>query len=234
MSRTSKLFFSFGLFVALCCASIISAHATTVTFTTRAAFNAATTGTTTINFNGVAPTGGFVGPVPLFTSAGVTFTAPGNNLFIVDAGFEASYDFGAGFDRGGVLSAQGGTAGPTGAGFTIIFSSAVTAVGFDVNSFTSGLTIPDPVTVFATLSNGDVVNFTTLGIAGRFFGFTTTPSILSLTLRTFTPNAVLNIDSFTFGQAAGGGTPITEPATMILLGTGLAGIAAKVRRRRKQ
>jgi hypothetical protein len=39
-------------------------------------------------------------------------------------------------------------------------------------------------------------------------------------------------DQFFFGSNGRGSTPIPEPATMILLGTGLAGIATRVRRRR--
>ncbi len=105
MSTLRKLCFSITAAVVLCCASVMTAQATTVTFATRAAFNAATTGTTTVNFNGVVPPNQNV-RLPSFSSAGVTFTpgAAGNILFIIDAG--PPYQFAG--SSGGVLSLQGG------------------------------------------------------------------------------------------------------------------------------
>jgi hypothetical protein len=56
----------------------MTAQVQTVTFATRATFNAATTATSIINFDSVAtPGAALADPPPSFTSSGVTFTAPG-------------------------------------------------------------------------------------------------------------------------------------------------------------
>ena len=76
----------------------------------------------------------------------------------------------------------------------------------------------------ATLITGFITQF---GASGVFVGIggQDAPSLVTIT------NADGGFETFNLARGPGT-TPVPEPATMILLGTGLAGIAAKVRKRR--
>lgn len=225
MPRHSRLLLSLLLLIAAYAGSAATVQAETVTFTNRDDFNAATTGNSTIDFNGIVPPGGVLQVTPSFTSDGVTFTALSPyGQFIIDTGRNALYQFANA--SGGVLSVQGGT---TAEMLNISLGSGFTAIGFDINTF-----FTNSLSIIATLSNGDTTTFNAIP-GGGFIGFTTTTPISSLTLAnvpTGTAN-YFNIDNFTFGTAEvePNPNPVPEPTTMLLLGTGLVGIAAKVRNR---
>lgn len=70
----------------------------------------------------------------------------------------------------------------------------------------------------------------TFVITGDFTGMTAEQIVRSLSLRF---QGIGPRDESTVAEPGPGSEPIPEPMTMILMGTGLAGVAAKVRRRRK-
>ncbi len=72
----------------------------------------------------------------------------------------------------------------------------------------------------------------TFTISGNFSGLTQQQIASGIFLRFQNVNSGEGSDVAT-GGGGGGQQPVPEPATMILLGTGLAGVASRVRKRRK-
>jgi hypothetical protein len=192
--------------------SAINANALT-TYSNRTDWNNSVTGITTIDFTGM---GGE--QMSSLTSGTVTFDVPDNYdsgaLWVSTPG---AYE--------GLGEALVGNHWMTTLRAT--FNPGTTAIGTDVYN----LYVTDSIAV--SIMNDDVLSSysvpVTLGY-GSFFGVTTDSGYISEI--TFSPsNYWVGIDNFSLATTTGGSVP--EPATMLLLGSGLVGLAGLRRKFKK-
>jgi hypothetical protein len=220
-----------GLFAALAVVqpSWSEAEAGFTVYTSASDYAAASTGNTTVNFNGLAPSGGFTPePVPPgLTVGGVNFTIDQSTsnglLFVIN-------QLGPHYGPAPVVSSQGSTSGVD--NLVVTLPGASTAFAFDGNSFinSSGSFGANPLTV--TLSNGDSFTFTHPpdGTYG-FIGVTDTTAFTSITITDSTNGGggTMNLADVSFGAA------VPEPSSLALLAIGVAGVVGlRMRRDRRK
>ena len=120
-------------------------------------------------------------------------------------------------------------------GFSLAGGATFTRAVFNVNSAYTGNML---VTITGINLDGGTYTETFAIVANgqNFFTFDSINGQLMLSI-TLTAQGAGNVfedlRQVRIGEAVGPTEPVPEPVTMILFGTGLAGIAAKVRRRRK-
>jgi hypothetical protein len=188
------------------------------------AYLAATTGLTTVDFNGIAPANGFIsyGNGPL-TLQGTTFTS-NDELFIIDPGF-----YSAPYPQGGFLS--GDFSNPN--IINVALPGAFTALGMNYGALFGRV---GSVTFNFLLSDGSSFVATTSASITEgsldFVGITSTVGIVSVEITAPDSPAFNAIDNLNFGSAA---VPpaVPEPSSFGLCGiTVVAGLGyARTRRR---
>jgi len=195
-------------------------------YTNEASWDAAVSGITTVNFEGIVPTNSYTayGGTPASTTiGGVTLAAgpsapSGEALFLIGDSF---YGFGK-----ATISAQ--TASGT-IDLQVTLPSSVTAAGFDY--FLS------PGTYDVSLSDGGSSSFTTTAnpIASGFFGVTDPTGFTSLdiTIPYSTADESINLSDVSYATA-NPISPAPEPGSWLLLGTLLGAFGLTIQRQRKQ
>ena len=187
-------------------------------YSSQAAWAAALSGSpTTINFEGIAPVNGYLNLTPGTIVGGVSFAigpaSPSGASFWV---------IGDNFYYPGYAVASSQTASGT-VDFLATLPSSVTALGFNY--------IVGPGAVTITLSDGatTTLNPSDPGNNFGFFGVTALGGVtwVDITEPYTLASQAINLKDFSYGTAST--TP--EPASLVLLGTGVLGLAGVIRRK---
>ncbi len=223
MSRMHHTIMTGMAFVMLVLAGAVTTKATPTIILTRAGLSA---NNSTIDFEG-PPTNTTNGVPTSLTFLGVTFAGDSNRL---NAGVEVVAPTGNLGNSSNVLTTTGNNFDPLAANapFNLIISlpTGTTELGFDLANANNG---PGSFQIYV---NGALFNTVATSFGSfSFVGFSDPMGIMSVAIRALAGGEPV-LDNFSFGPAAPTATP--EPATMLLLGTGLAGLAAAARRRRQQ
>jgi hypothetical protein len=196
-----------------------------VLYDTPAAFQAATTSLTTVNFEGIAAVGGFVfEPAPPgLTHQGVNFTIDrarsNGNLFVIGDNFYYP-------NQAVVSSSQSTTAVND---LLITPPAGSNAFSFNLGTFSNS-------TVTFTLSTGETFTRNTPAFAGQIFvGVVDSAPITSIRLEVpqVASEQPINLSQFQFGTGPFVTTAVPEPAGLTLLGLGALGLAGGSYRRRR-
>ena len=205
--------------------------ASTVTYTTQSSFAAATTSLTTENFDSAA-VGEVTGPID-----GLTFTgnlAGGGSLFVTNL-----FDTTSSPNYLGTDPAIGGAFG-AGDKFTVTLPASSTAIGLYL--LIGGSLNAGDFTL--STSSGNALNSDTPdailgdGTEAYFLGLTSDTAFTSATISLTTPGGefdgpVWNADDISYGSANSNVTPpppVPEPASLLLVGTGLAAMIRRLKR----
>lgn len=187
-----------------------TANAAIVTYTSRTAFDAgASQNQSNIDFNALAPNGGFTFFGSNLTTGGVNFNNPGSRLFVISENFNNPF---WDWNSGNVLQSNFG--GDIIANLPAGFNS----VGFEYLG--GGVW---PINFIVTLSTGDVFNLVAANQPGRnFIGFSNTSGTIS-SVR-ISAGSSPTIDNFVIAN-----TP--EPISLVVFGSLVVGGIVAVRRR---
>ena len=113
---------------------------------------------------------------------------------------------------------------------SVLLPSNVYAIGFDLRDEKDNYSIPSITNV--SFSTGEVFGKITGSNSAPVFSFFGFVSDVPISTISFKPQVILEacLDNFSYAQAPT--APVPEPATMLLFGTGIAGLAAVGRRKR--
>jgi hypothetical protein len=183
-------------------------------YTSKSAFLAATTGISTVDFEGLTPPNTAISLNVPTTISGVTFSSRVNPFVLNCVTFPSRFsncDRAIPLQGAGTIAGTGSTSNP----ITATLPSFVTAVGLDVLPYN----VNDRNTV--SISTGDSTTFT-IGNNVQFIGFTSMTPITSLTL---SGSSGLLFDNLVRGQInSSAAAAVPEPFTII--GTLIGGTAA--------
>lgn len=202
-------------------AAPFAAQAAVTSYTTEAAFMAAVSGTTTIDFdaqNTYGPEGYTYYENSPLKIGDVTFTQPDGRLFVFGSNFYWTPGLTSSYLNENCCAQHG---------INVDFAKAVHSVGMNLgiqNTWNSPW-----LDVTFKLSTGDVITTSAPLLYGSetgmaYFGFTSTEAITSFNINGTSQG--IAIDNFTFTSA------VPEPSTYAMLSLGLLGLGIVSRRKR--